>query len=73
MSAGTAEITYLGDLNGAFTVNFNDIVTFAADYISYNTNGIYYPAIDYEHIGTINFNDIVLFVAYYQAYYSSNS
>lgn len=72
-STGQFGVTYLGDVNGDSQVNFNDIVTFVADYISYNTNGIYYPAIDYEHIGTINFNDIVLFVAYRQAYYSSNT
>ncbi|MGO8807010.1 MAG: hypothetical protein ACLQO7_10500 [Candidatus Bathyarchaeia archaeon] len=68
-STGQFGVTYLGDVNGDFTVNFNDIVTFVADYISYSTNGIYYPAIDYCHTGTINFNDLVLFVAYYQAYY----
>jgi hypothetical protein len=71
LPSGVVGITYLGDLNGDFQVNFNDVITFVSKYIAYNTNGIYNPAIDYNHDGTINFNDIVLFVSYYTAYHNS--
>ena len=64
-TTGQTGITYLGDLTGAFTVNFNDIITFASEYIAFNTNGVCNPAIDYNHDGTINFYDIFEFVTIY--------
>ena len=72
-TTGQTGITYLGDLTGAFTVNFNDIITFASEYIAFNTNGVCNPAIDYNHDGTINFYDIVQFVAIYQNYAQLNT
>jgi hypothetical protein len=46
VATGQTGLTYLGDLNGDFAVNFNDITSFVSDYIAYNTNGVYNPAID---------------------------
>src|SRR5208282_3799987 len=71
MSGGTFGVTYLGDLNGDFQVNFQDMLIFVAEYTAYFTDGTYFPAIDYSHEGTINFNDITLFEGYYFAYWSS--
>ena len=71
ISGGTFGVTYLGDLNGDFKVNFNDLVIFAADYTAYFTNGIYTPAIDFYHDSQINFKDLQLFVSTYTAYWNS--
>jgi hypothetical protein len=71
MSAGPVGVTYIGDLNGGFTINFNDMTLFVSDYFNYFANGVYNPAIDYEHDGIINFNDVSLFIGYYEAYYAS--
>lgn len=67
-ATGQTGVTYLGDLNGEFKVNFDDVTAFVADYIAYNTNGTYVPAVDYNQDGRINFNDLLLFVQYYIAY-----
>jgi hypothetical protein len=68
---GVVGLTYVGDLNGDFNVNFNDVTTFVSDYLAYLSTGNYNPAIDYNHNGTINFNDVKLFVSAYIAYYSN--
>ncbi len=66
---GIAGITYLGDLNGDFKVNFEDLTIFVSDYIDYYfSNQIYTQAIDYNHDSRINFNDLTLFVYYYVTY-----
>jgi hypothetical protein len=72
MSGGTVGVTYVGDLNGDFQVNFNDITLFGREYNAYYTSGIYNPAIDFNHSGIINFNDITLFVTAYDAYWRLN-
>ena len=71
--ATLCSVTYPGDLNGDFTLNFNDITLFISEYFAYYTNGTFTPAIDYNHDGTINFNDITLFVSYYLNYYQENN
>ena len=58
-------VTYPGDLNGDFKVDFNDLIIFVSGYIVFNTNGVYTPAVDYNQDGRINFNDLKLFVQYY--------
>jgi hypothetical protein len=70
MSGGTVGVTYVGDLNGDFQVNFQDIAIFCREYIAYFTSGTYYPAIDYTHSGIINFNDLSLFEEAYVAYWT---
>ena len=62
-------VTYLGDLNGDFTVNFRDLVTFAVDYIAYGKTGILNASIDYSHNGTLNLLDIFFFLSYYDSFY----
>ncbi len=64
-ATGTTGVTYLGDLNGDFKVNFSDLMLFVQDYIAFNTNGIYNSAADYNNDGRINFQDIQLFVSAY--------
>ena len=48
------------------TVDFNDVLCFAAAYIQYQQTGVLNPACDLNHDGVLNFNDIVIFVADYQ-------
>ena len=62
-------VTYLGDLNGDFTVNFRDLVTFAVDYIANSKTGILNASIDFSHNGTMNLLDIFLFLSYYDSFY----
>lgn len=70
VTAGNVGITYAGDLNGGFQINFMDLITFAADYTACCAHGTYNPAIDFNHDGTINFYDITLFTSCYTYYYS---
>ncbi|MGO8807003.1 MAG: hypothetical protein ACLQO7_10465 [Candidatus Bathyarchaeia archaeon] len=70
ITAGNVGITYAGDLNGGFQINFMDLITFAADYTACCAHGTYNPAIDFNHDGTINFYDITLFTSCYTYYYS---
>ena len=68
MTAGTVGVTYLGDLNGEFKVNFDDMIIFVGDYIAYWTNGAYNPAADFNHNGQIDFDDLRTFRGAYQNY-----
>ena len=69
-SAGQLGVTYLGDVNGDFAINFHDITAFVSDYIASYNSGVCNPAIDYNHNGLVNFYDITTFVSSYIASYS---
>ena len=49
------------------TVDFNDVLYFAAAYIQYQQTGVLNPACDLNHDSKLDFNDILLFVSDYQA------
>ena len=69
-STGRLGVTYLGDLNGDFSVTYGDLTTFVSDFVVfYDTPSVYVGAADYNHDGQINFSDLVLFVSAYCQYY----
>ena len=71
-ATGQIGVTYLGDQNGDFTVNFKDIVAFVSEYILYYQSNTLNPACDYNHDGTPTFQDIQLFVQDYVAFTSQH-
>ncbi len=73
MSAGPIRVTYVGDLNGDFKVDFDDLVIFVEAYIDYNNRGGNFTNVaDFNHDGKIDNNDIIAFVDAYIAYQTKN-
>ncbi len=68
----TVGVTYIGDLNGDFVVNFNDLLSFVQDYSSYWNGGQFNSAADFNHDGIINFEDLTAFASAYIIYWNQN-
>jgi hypothetical protein len=71
IAMGQIGVTYPGDLDGNFKVDYNDLATFVHDYLLYYYSNQYTPSIDYNQDGKINFKDLELFVQYYILYGST--
>ncbi len=63
-------VTYFGDLNGDFTVNFNDLKSFVQDYTTNRNGGQCNPAADFNHDGKIDFTDLKTFISAYNSYWN---
>jgi len=68
VSAAQTGVTYVGDLNGDFTVNYKDLTLFVSSYIQYQNNQITNPACDYNIDSKINYRDLTLYVLAYSQY-----
>ena len=71
--AGTIEVTYLGDLNGDFRIDVNDVTMLILDFNNYWNTGHINPMADYNHDGKLDANDVTLFVLGYNTYLSAIS
>jgi len=63
-------VMYLGDFDGDFDVDYDDIVYFVDAYIKYWSGQGKDPACDFDKDGDIDYDDILTFVSAYIDYWT---